>query len=321
MEVGKMRNFFGWALLTAILACGQGCGAKNSPVAPSNNPSPTGATFFFESTRAATSNNIFSAVLGSSSVVTLTSSMGTTEGDTEPDYSPAARRVVFMSYGPSSQFLVTCNANGSQPTTLTSTAVYAPRDPVWSPDGTQIAFGTPSGIVKVTASGTGPVTLIPSSGNNDPSWSPDGTRIAFSGGAHICTMSAVDGSAVTDLSALSLGVTTPIDFSPAWSPDGTKIAFCSNRNANSTGTQTFSQVFLMAANGSGVTEVTLYSTTPGQSRDAYELRWSPDGVRILYTSDLNGSSNAGIFQVNPDGTGQAALAVNDPSVNEIVGDY
>ena len=65
-------------------------------------------------------------------------------------------------------------------------------------------------------------------GNFDPVWSPDGTKIAFASGSgdvdpEIYIMNA-DGSNVTQLTN-----NDGYDASPSWSPDGEKIAFVSDR--------------------------------------------------------------------------------------------
>ncbi len=61
--------------------------------------------------------------------------------------------------------------------------------PVWSPDGTRIAFVSsapggsfvPGGLHVVNADGTGQIDLTPADNVAEPAWSPDGTRIAYSG--------------------------------------------------------------------------------------------------------------------------------------------
>ena len=318
-----MRKSLSWMLLGTALAYGAGCSSNPSSLSgPSNptspTPTPTQPPVFFVSQSVNNDDNLFSVVWGSSNVVTLTS-YSSPDAALEPSYSVAAGRLAYcLVTGASSKVLATCKADGSQPATLSSTATYLPQDPSWSPDGTQIAFSSYVGILKVGVPGSGPSTL--SANGSSPSWSPDGTRIVFSNGGHLYTMSAVDGSGVTDLSAGSLGSLTGVsDIYPAWSPDGTKIAFSSNRNAGSTGTQAYNQVFLMAANGSGVTEVTVTSSVAGQSKDGTEVRWSPDGAHLLYSAIVNGSLVPGIFQVNLDGTGEAPFAAGSVSY-QIVGD-
>jgi TolB protein len=59
---------------------------------------------------------------------------------------------------------------------------------------------------------------------------------------------------------------------PAWSPDGTKIAFVSSRDGRS-------HIYVMAADGSGTTQL-----TSGKREDSGPT-WSPDGRRIAFARD------------------------------------
>jgi Tol biopolymer transport system component len=67
-------------------------------------------------------------------------------------------------------------------------------DPVWSPDGSKIAFtdfdlfAPASALAVIDADGSGltrlhPVNTTPLQRTGSPSWSPDGTQIAYVGGA------------------------------------------------------------------------------------------------------------------------------------------
>ena len=71
------------------------------------------------------------------------------------------------------------------------------------------------------------------------------------------------------------------DRAPAWSPDGTRIAFVSDRDGG------FPELYLMNADGSGVTRLTNNAFVDGNPS------WAPDGSRLVFerccengTSDL-----------------------------------
>jgi Tol biopolymer transport system component len=61
-----------------------------------------------------------------------------------------------------------------------------------------------------------------------------------------------------------------------------------------------SQIFVMNADGSGVTQLTTHND--------YNLLWSPDGSKISFISERDG--NAEIYVMNADGTGQTRLTNN-----------
>lgn len=104
--------------------------------------------------------------------------------------------------------------------------------PVWSPDGTRIAFSDqntgllPIGPrIRVLELATGAEATLDLAHSLLPSWSPDGTRIAFVSGAgttnywQLYIMNA-DFSGLTQVTDYNNSVLWP-----TWSPDGTQMAF------------------------------------------------------------------------------------------------
>ena len=75
-------------------------------------------------------------------------------------------------------------------------------------------------------------------------------------------------------------------YDPRWSPDGGRIVFSSYRDGNG-------EIYLMNADGSGVTRLTNY---PGHDG---EPDWSPDGQRIAFRSYRN--ENEDIYVMNATG--------------------
>jgi Tol biopolymer transport system component len=206
------------------------------------------------------------------------------------------------------------NPDGSAPTKLTDNTVLD-ADPMWSPDGTRLAFvragscANPCRAIWVmNADGTGASALTPfTSGVQDsgPTWSPNGDTIAFastrSGGVkHIFSVPA-SGGAVTQL---TLGADA--DWAPDWSPDGTEVLFASTRTGSS-------QLFTMAPDGSGQIRVALTGTVP--SALVGEPSWSPDGGRIAFrgAADLYAAPTQ-VFVADADGSGSSlAFAPTDAS--------
>jgi hemolysin type calcium-binding protein/WD40 repeat protein/uncharacterized protein DUF11 len=102
--------------------------------------------------------------------------------------------------------------------------------PVWSPDGSRIAFVDAEGkLAEMAADGSGQFELagVPS---NQPVWSPDGTTIVFTGNVGRTDLYAVP----ADGSKPPLRITGPFDphdttapwpSAPSFSPDGARIFF------------------------------------------------------------------------------------------------
>ena len=161
--------------------------------------------------------------------------------------------------------LLVMRPNGTGIRTLVAGRRLEASDPVWSPDGSRIAFVRSDinelGIYVVRRDGSG---LHRIGSGFDPSWSPDGTRIAFGAGAGetsaIFTMRS-DGS---DRHRL----TRPrfvFDSSPDWSPDGRRIAFVRDNDR-------LASIHVMKADGTN-----RFRLADGGSPD-----WSPDGSRLAF---------------------------------------
>jgi CxxC motif-containing protein (DUF1111 family) len=170
--------------------------------------------------------------------------------------------------------------------------------PVFSPDGSRIAFSGANDIWIMNSDGTNPNRLTITAKDLFPAWSPDGTKIAFTsyrtGLYQIFTMN-VDGTNQVDISNSSAN-----DGFPAYSPNGTKIAFVRSPSA----TNPVERIWTMNADGSGQTQIT---NGPGNDeRPSY----SPDGATIAFHTNRDG--NFEIYKTPAIG-GLATRLTNNPA--------
>ena len=174
--------------------------------------------------------------------------------------------------------------DGSALRTLSGDVPYA-HSPLFSPDGTRVAYLAPStrdglggrllvapvaGSQRVVDVGHGR-EVIPASVPS-VAWSPDGKQIAFAsmeGGVATIFVAASDGSGVTPIT----DGTADRDL-PTWSPDGGRIAF---RETEPDGLRR--RLRTMRPDGTDIQEVDM-----AIARDASlsELRWAPDKPSVSY---------------------------------------
>lgn len=157
------------------------------------------------------------------------------------------------------------------------------RSADWSPDGTMVCYvGYPESspgprglwVVSVSPDATGkksskigtPV-LLAEGDFFAPTWSPDGMRIAYHSYAKIAVLDLTTGN---ESRLESMG-----GLLPSWSPSGDQLAFVSSANS------TYSQLYIMDADFSNVTQLTDYA-------DASILwpSWSDDSTQVAFRFSL-----------------------------------
>jgi Tol biopolymer transport system component len=163
--------------------------------------------------------------------------------DWTPAWSPDGKRLAFSSIRAGNWEIfvvdVACMADPEtcpDQTTQITTDGNANILPVWSPDGSRIAFSSKASgnwdIYTMNNSGSD-VRQITTDPANDlsPAWSPDGQQVAFEtnrdGNVEVYVMSA-NGGNPRNISNFSLAN----DHGPTWSPDGQFLVFYANREGN-----------------------------------------------------------------------------------------
>ena len=168
----------------------------------------------------------------------------TTSGDADifdghPALSPDGQTVVFsrcVLHGDCTIWSIDSSGGPATQLTTSPNGIWD-LQPVFSPDGSKIAFLHGGRIDFMNPDGSGEVPFASTSDGmyQSPTFSPDGTRVAFqqlrfsTPSARILVAPVTDGSSVT---ALTDPVPEQSDGEPAFSPDGTLIAFVRSFQVN-----------------------------------------------------------------------------------------
>ena len=297
---------------------------------------------------------IGTANLDGSGAVRLTDGMN----DSWPSWSPDGTQILFSStvYDPSigrceagfpHEFdcptdIYVMDADGSNVVRLTTD----PADefmPMWSPDGTTIAFvrntekasvSRPA-IFTMRPDGSDVRQVSSGDGGSDwwPSWSPDGSRLAFAAIRNedwgIWTVNA-DGS---DEQMIFGGTGAGYVDNPVWSPEGNLIAFVGNLEVDDYSPQ--DALYVMNADGTGLTPI---ADEPGVGV-AGDIAWQPlpapvetvgptpvpTGAEVVETFDVAndvrsvayGEGSIWVAASNDDGSFGGRIIRIDPATHEV----
>ena len=183
-------------------------------------------------------------------------------------------------------------------------------DPLWSPDGTEIAIFCCDDMMAAhfVDPATGDLRSFP---QPDPAleaycggaWSPDGKRItcltfgiddpSLNG---IYTLRTSDGSGLTRITSNPGGEDLPGDYSP----NGQQLVFMRSSDQREPG------IFVTDVAGSGVHRI---SPSDVLVDEIFGGAWSPDGSRILFVARESEDHHKSIWVVKPDGRSPHLLRI------------
>ena len=173
--------------------------------------------------------------------------------------------------------------------------------PSWSPDGSKLVLANRDWLHVVGGDGKDLRRLTPAGRGFGPAWSPDGKLIAFTSrrsGQFAVYATRPDGTGVRRLTR-SVGRAEEAT-SPAWSPDAKWLAFVSNR-----GNVFNPEIYVSRLDGTGLRRLTHTVGGDAVLGDDDVPHWSPDGRRIVFSS--NRTRDGAIWIMRRDGSGERKL--------------
>lgn len=194
-----------------------------------------------------------------------------------PSLSPDGTTVAFVATGERTPDIFTVNVATGENINITNKA-GTDNQPVWSPDGSQIAFisdreGGDIDLWVMDADGTNARRVTRTPGDDTlGGWSPDGSQIVFSNRNELgesLWVANVESGETTELLPITEGAS---DTNPTWSPDGNEIAFYRSSDiANPT-------LYTVSPDGENLTQI-----TDGTNAAIFPV-YSPDGRWLIYTT-------------------------------------
>jgi len=205
----------------------------------------------------------------------------------------AATRILFLNNDDKRIWRVDSDGAGLAPVTPAGVSAMSP---VWSPDGSRIAYsqlskdgGKP---IVVQTMGSGTRSVLPLKGatqNITPAFSPDSRSLIFAqmsdGGVALYLVNVQDLCCVERLT----GGRFAENFSPAYSPDGRRVVFVSTRAGGQ-------QIYSMASDGTD--QELLIPFDYGETGNSNAPEWSPDGTSIAFHREVRGAPQVWTYDLS-----------------------
>src|SRR5262245_13822496 len=262
--------------------------------------SPDGATVVYSM-----SGSLWSQAIASDEARELTHGPGY---DLQPDWSKDGRWIVFVRYDRDAMELWRYEVATGREVALTQSGAVS-LEPRISPDGEHLVFVSTQGtghfnllIADFGARGLSNVRpLIPSRETKldryyyssfdhtiNPSWSPDGTRVYFVSNPEVAWGTGdIWSASVADPADRKRVLVEETTWSarPELSPDGKRLLYGSYQGRQ------WQQLWLTTPDGRSPLPLTFGDF------DRRNARWSPDGQRVLYTSNATGNTTLWVQDV------------------------
>jgi hypothetical protein len=207
------------------------------------------------------------------------------------------------------------------------TVISSGLDPVWSPDGKQIAFARWNteypGLYVANADGSGECLVYGAPHIRSPRWSPNGKYIAFTQSKPSTDGQPLWKLGVVELAHIQPGTTEIIPakltepqcsrlcFVPSWNNDNVTLAYTDpGQGIMATSIISGSASFILGPSG------TYYDSGAGVVRPILHVapiqssQWSPDGKQIVYAMKAHDRWELNV--VSADGTNAAGITNPDP---------
>ena len=218
------------------------------------------------------------------------------------DWSPNAQNLVAVGYVSQSTWSIyKFNYDGTGLTRLTATSGVFDSEPAWSPDGNEIAFTR----IYPNQNYKNEIWVMNADGSNQhyigvegfaAKWSPDGAKFIFTStgdwGPPGLKGSDIKICDTADSNLQQITHTFGDEWYPSWSQNGQQIIFGYSTDGN----YGSNEIYKMNSDTTEREQLTVNNNWDGTPR------WSPDGSKICYASDISSYQHFEVYIMNNNGS-------------------